>query len=156
MAFEACPQCGSPEIHGSTMHDGSVAGYGILLQATCPRCGFQGQPLRFDDADAYLAYARDVQEDAAAGGATSSLDPSRNEPPAPEAAEMLAISPPRPSYVTALLLGVLGVPLLTVGGLMALSGVLRVSPLMALTGLFVAGVGLAVLIGARRMWTGHG
>lgn len=59
----ACPRCGFLGIRAAGIGDGVWPGGGELIYRVCGRCGFRGQPLRFEERADYRAFLEDLQAD---------------------------------------------------------------------------------------------
>lgn len=58
----ACLQCGSPHLRQPRVSEGLIPGVGDGLRWACGRCGWQGQPLTFDDPTAYRQFVKGLHE----------------------------------------------------------------------------------------------
>lgn len=57
----ACPDCGFLAIRSAGAAGGAYAGGGVLLSACrCPRCGYEGLPIRFAQRDDYARFVAEL------------------------------------------------------------------------------------------------
>jgi hypothetical protein len=165
--ISACPRCSSLDIRHATVSDGIVAGGGELLLSVCRDCGFRGAPAYFEDEAAVLRYREGLAQ---AGGPVDSAGAGDEQVPA-EIREILDLPESRPSRVSAVLVGAIGLVAAGFGAVMlgiqvaalailaffagnATASVLAVQSWYSLALAALAlGIGVAFLRVARRMWT---
>ena len=84
----ACPRCGSKRIEMGTMKEGVLFGI-TSWKSVCKNCGYQGEPLFFEDEEAYQRFLEGLSKDKAQAPLTEGNAP---EPEASEAEETAGLT----------------------------------------------------------------
>lgn len=63
LPIHACPECGSAGMRPLRTGEGGVPGANeISDKLTCPRCGYRGIAIEFDDRQEYAEFLADLEE----------------------------------------------------------------------------------------------
>lgn len=63
LPIHACPECGSAGMRPMRLGEGGVPGANeISDKLACPRCGYRGLAIEFDDRDEYAEFLADLAE----------------------------------------------------------------------------------------------
>jgi transcription elongation factor Elf1 len=74
-SIHACPRCGSKRIEMGTMNQGVLFGV-TSWKSVCKNCGYQGEPLIFENEDSYQKFLEALSKDTAQVPITESQQPA--------------------------------------------------------------------------------
>lgn len=74
----ACPRCGSKRIEMGTMNQGVLFGV-TSWKSVCKNCGYQGEPLFFEDEETYQRFLEGLSKDKAQASITEGVTPLSGE-----------------------------------------------------------------------------
>jgi len=83
----ACPRCGSKRIEMGTMNQGVLFGV-TSWKSVCKNCGYQGEPLIFENEETYQKFLEGLSKDKAQAPITEGNEPASDEPEVEETIEL--------------------------------------------------------------------